>query len=64
MMSFLEKVNDKYGAIFMVCAAVTIFMVVFVGIGITILTNGLFLLLFPLGFIYMLYKTYREGDNQ
>jgi hypothetical protein len=38
-------------------------MVVFVGVGITILTNGLFLLLFPLGFIYMLYKTYREGDN-
>jgi Flp pilus assembly protein TadB len=63
-MSFLDKANDKYGAIFMVCTAVTILMVVLVGVGITILTNGIFLLLFPLGFIYMLYKTYREGDNQ
>jgi Flp pilus assembly protein TadB len=63
-MSFLEKANDKYGAIFMVCAAVTLILLLLVCVGIAILTNGLFLLLFPLGFIYMLYKTYREGDNQ
>ena len=63
-MSFLEKANDKYGAIFMVCAAVTLILFLLVCVGIAILTNGLFLLLFPLGFIYMLYKTYREGDNQ
>ena len=62
-MSFLEKANDKYGAIFIVCAAVTLILLLFVGVGIAILTNGIFLLLFPLGFIYMLYKTYREGDN-
>lgn len=62
-MSFLEKANDKYGAIFTVCAAVTLILLLFFGVGITILTNGIFLLLFPLGFIYMLYKTYREGDN-
>ena len=63
-MSFLEKANDKYGAIFMVCTAVTLILLLLVCVGIAILTNGLFLLLFPLGFIYMLYKTYREGDNQ
>jgi Flp pilus assembly protein TadB len=63
-MSFLEKANDKYGAIFIVCAAVTLILLLLVCVGIAILTNGLFLLLFPLGFIYMLYKTYREGDNQ
>ena len=63
-MSFLEKANDKYGAIFMVCAAVTLRLLLLVCVGIAILTNGIFLLLFPLGFIYMLYKTYREGDNQ
>jgi hypothetical protein len=62
-MSFLEKANDKYGAIFMVCTAVTLILLLLVCVGIAILTNGLFLLLFPLGFIYMLYKTYREGDN-
>jgi Flp pilus assembly protein TadB len=62
-MSFLEKANDKYGAIFIVCAAVTLILLLLVCVGIAILTNGLFLLLFPLGFIYMLYKTYREGDN-
>ena len=63
-MSFLEKANDKYGAIFMVCTAVTLILLLLVCVGIAILTNGIFLLLFPLGFIYMLYKTYREGDNQ
>jgi len=64
MTNFLERILDRYGPIAMIPIAITIGMLFAVGLYVCIITNGLFLLIFPIALVYMAIQVYREGKKQ
>jgi hypothetical protein len=64
MTKFLERILDRYGPIAMIPIAITFGMLFAAGLYVTIITNGLFLLIFPVAFAYMAIRVYMEGDKR
>ena len=60
MGKLFDRMIDKYGFMAALCVAMCIFMLAAIGIFLTLLTKGLFLLIFPIAAVYMGWQTYKD----